>query len=294
MTGRIVPRPTVRGTIASPATFMSQPSLPPRSLSRAIALGLLIGLVFAVVLAAAVFFGTDIYIDAFRLGGSWSSLGLALVTVFGIAIGAPLLILAGGILGAYRLRTRRSRRFTYLWFPLSLLPIVALAGAAGIGVWVGGGRRLWEHLQQARHLQWAIANRSQDDIFDISFYMDPASRPLGYAWEHFTPAMPVELHTSESVMPGWPSERTVTVAWQRIVPCSPAVTAHCGGDGELLQAQVPVPRYGWRWNKAYVLVFLPHDRVGIDIVDRGHFDGRVSGALPAALVVKAMPKPQEP
>lgn len=265
----------------------------PRSLPRAIGLGLLIGLVFALLLAIAAFFGVSIYEDVHHQQGSWSSLGAALALLYGIAIGTPLLILAGGVLGGCWLRKRRRRRFTFLWFPLSLLPVAALAATLGFGLWHFGGRAAYERLQQARHLHWAIANRSPDDIFSISFFMDPTQAPDGYAWQHFTPDLPVELQPSETVTPGWSAKRTVLVSWQRVAPCGAAVVTHCGGDGELLQARVTLPHYGSRWNKAYVLVFLPHDRVGVEVVDSRDFDGRVNDTLPEAQVAKGVPAAQQ-
>lgn len=256
---------------------------------RACALGLLIGLGAGLLIASAVFFGSSLYANVTGIHG-WDALGLALMSLYGAALSIPLFVLAGGALGAFRLRHPRGWRFTYLWFPLALIPVVLLAGTVCVTLWATVGHKTWERLQEARHLQWAVANRSPDDIFGISLYSDPSQAPEGYAWQHFTADMPIVLQTSESIAPGWSAQRTLTVSWQRILPCTAADPTACHGNGDRLEAVVHLPRYAGSWNKAYVAVFLPHDRVGIVVIDRDGFTGTVQPPQ-EALVVQGVPKP---
>ena len=257
-----------------------------RPLARAMALGLFIGLACAFALAVLAFLGSALYVEAARLQGTWSALAAGLGAVYVAASGGIALPLAGLLLGGRWLRTRRRPRFTFLYFPLALLAAAALMIAAAWGAWAGGGRDAWDRMQTARRLQWAFANRSSNEIVHADFYLDPLRGPDGDAWEPLVPAAPATLHAGEAITPAWSPDRTVKVSWQRIVPCGPSSPPRCGGNGDLLEAQVRLPRYSGRWNKAYVLVFLPHDRVAIDVVDRRRFDGRANATPDAALAAQ--------
>lgn len=91
----------------------------------------------------------------------------------------------------------------------------------------------------------------------------------------------------------WSADRTIMVSWQRTVPCHYPNQSNCGGDGELLSADVHLPRYSGSWNKAFIVVFLPEDRVRIDVVDRRSFSGSVVIATNDEFVAQGHPKPQE-
>lgn len=264
----------------------ANPALQTRSLPGAMGLGLLIGLACALALAILAFLGSSLYVQTGRLQGTWSALGAGLGAAYLAVSGSVVLPLAGLLLGGRWLRMRRRRRFTFLYFPLALFPVAALIMAVAWGAWAGGGRDAWDRVQTARRLQWAFANRSSNAIVHADFYLDPLKSPDGDAWEPLTPAAPVVLHSGEAITPAWSAERTVIVSWQRILPCGSPDTLHCGGDGDLLEAHVRLPRYSGRWNKAYVVVFLPHDRVAIAVVDRRRFDGKVNAFPEEALAAQ--------
>jgi hypothetical protein len=266
-----------------------------RSALRAVILGICVGVALGLILTAAIYVLALLAVDLFDLRGSWAAVGLADIVVKVIVFGMPMLPLAGGLLGGFLLKKKRPARFTWGVFPLAILPLGALLGGLAAVLWVAVGQDAWKQMQDARQTQWAIVNDSRDDLFNIALYTDPTLGPGFYLGDHSpqtSVAAPVSLNTSNTMTPRWSADRTVVVSWQRIVTCHEPNQPHCGGNGDLLSANVHLPHYSGSWNKAFIIVFLPEDKVRIEIVDRRSFNGKVMIPANDVLVTQGIPRPQ--
>lgn len=266
-----------------------------RSALRAVILGVGVGVVLGLILTAAIYVLALLAVSLFDLRGSWAAVDLAGILVKVIVFGMPMLPLAGGLLGGFLLKEKRKARFTWCMFPLAILPLGALLGGLAAVLWVAVGQDAWKQMQNARQAQWAIVNESTNDLFNIALYTDPMLGPGFYVGDHppqASPAAQVSLSTSDTMTPRWSADRTIVASWQRIVTCYEPNQPHCGGNGDLLSANVHLPRYSGSWNKAFIIIFLPEDKVRIEVVDRRSFNGRVVIPANDVLVTQGIPRPQ--
>ncbi|QNK02166.1 hypothetical protein [Dyella telluris] len=262
-----------------------------RTSGRAVSHGALVGLGLGLVVTAVVF----VLAVLASSRGSQEGLGAVLMAGKAVTYGIALLPLVGAALGRFMLKKKRPWRYTWGVFPLVVLCVgVVVAGLAAM-LWSIFGQGAWEQMRTARREQWAIVNTSNNDVFNVSLYGDPEQKPDLYDGNHHAPATaataataatPASLQPSDAETPRWSPGQTVIVTWQRIVPCAGATATPCGGNGDLLTATARLPRYTGVQNKAFVAVFLPDDKLRIDIADSKNFDGRVGATADDALVAQ--------
>lgn len=256
-----------------------------RTSGRAVSHGALVGLGLGLVVTAVVF----VLAVLASSRGSQEGLGAVLMAAKAVTYGIALLPLVGAALGRFMLKKKRPWRYTWGVFPLVVLCVGVVVAGLAVLLWSIFGQGAWEQMHAARREQWAIVNTSGNDVFNVSLYGDPEQKPDLYDGGHHAPATPttrVSLQQSDAETPRWSPGQTVIVTWQRIVPCAGAGTAPCGGNSDLVTATAHLPRYTGVQNKAFVAVFLPDDKLRIDLADPQSFDGRVGATPDDALVAQ--------
>lgn len=255
--------------------WLSMNSSDQRSTRKAVALG-------AVMSAAwALFFFAAISVSGISEIPNWGGnhdrsliAGLAgLVFLFG----TPLYALAGGVLGRFLLREKRSLLFTYCAIPLTTI-LGSLAVAGGIFYIAITART---HIRDARQLDIAFVNYTSSEINGIDLYPDPQQRTVE-TMVSFPPyergATPVALYTLDKVLP-WTAKSTINITWTRYVPCPDnrriSPTSPCE-DLVMFKAEAHLPYYSGTWNKDLIVVFLPQDKVRMEVINRAHFDGKIN------------------
>jgi hypothetical protein len=250
-----------------------------RSTLKAVVPGAVISAVWALVLAVVIFMWVS---PDFRRGGNSSNVDDELLSVsFILFCGAPLYALVGGVLGHFQLRKKRSLLFTWC-----VIPLTAILGSLA----VGGSiyyivTTVRTRIEDARQLDVAFVNYASSEIDGIDLYTDPRQRP-GDTVRPGTDFQPyqngvteVSLYTIDRTLP-WTANATVHISWWREVPapCPHKTIKPPCVDSATFSAEAHLPHYSGTWNKNLVVIFLPQDKVRMEVIDRSHFGGKI--ALP--------------
>lgn len=266
-----------------------------RPLWKACLLGATIGIIESLILLAAAL-GLGLLTTK---GGSYAALGFAGIMDFLCIFGAPIFILLSTVFGTFLLRQKRSWLYSFLILPATVIPSAVVVCIVGIYIHHKlDDRRLAAEIQMINDVipHEMIVNYSQNPITNVrmlpfssgyptSSLVDLTEYPPLDRSKDATPEVE-EIHGA----PDWTPMTEVEVYWAR--PAHGGAFKHLQG-GQIgnsidLRAKVPVALFQGRKHKGFEIIFLPDDKVRVDVVDMDKFDGKVNMPADNTMAVKGV------
>jgi hypothetical protein len=219
------------------------------------------------------------------LGGYRGMDGLGVIAIFQGLL--PYIAVAGGICGWFALRKRKYSPGRAAW----LVPPIAIALVVIPAALMDGGERMFnDRFPELSDLRVAYVNYSGHWVRNIGIE--------GMSYERDDPRAPI-LRTlppgatatatpgiSIGRTPDWTSSSSLSVSWWRPAAPDTAADSAATAPALMMMARVAIPEYTSRLGKVLVVVFLPHDRVRVQVHTRLFSDNRITRPAEDELVAQ--------
>lgn len=244
-----------------------------RSRWKAAALGAAIGASITLIIAVTLLFS----LHAPAGGGFGGALGQALFLVTLLLGGVPLTGILGGIAGMVLLRQKRSLRYALWVIPLTAILLPALIIVAGIYAIDGIQHRMADY-RFDHSLRVAVVNYAAAPITEVNLALMKtayAGRIKEFQEQEFymddktVTTLDDRTWNIDIPLPAWKPSLALDVSWKRpthgdqFLHSSPGIVE----DSAELHAVVQVPHYDGTYGKVLMIVFLPNDRIRMEVVD---------------------------
>jgi hypothetical protein len=219
------------------------------------------------------------------LGGYRGMDGLVLVALFlGLL---QYIAVAGAICGWFALRKRKYSPRRAAW----LVPPIAIALVVIPATLIAEGERMFnKKFPELRDLRVAYVNYSSHWIRNIGIE--------GMSYERDNPRAPILRTLPEGATatatpgisigrtPDWSSSSSLSISWWRPAATDTAAGSAATAPALMMEARVAIPEYTSQFGKVLVVVFLPHDRVRVQVHTRLFSDNLITQPAEDELVAQ--------
>ncbi|SFS12139.1 Protein of unknown function [Dyella sp. OK004] len=244
-----------------------------RSRWKAAAFGAAIGALITLIIAVILLFS----LHSPASGGLGGALGQAIFLVMLLVGGVPLTGILGGIAGMVLLRKKRSLRYALWVIPLTAILLPALIIVVGFCA-IDGIQHSLADYRFDHSLRVAVVNYAPAPVTEVNLELMKtayAGRIKEFQEQVFYPnnqtvtTLDNNTWNIDIPLPPWKPSLALDVSWKRsthddqFLHSSPGIVEDSGE----LHAVVRVPRYEGTSGKVLMIVFLPNDRVRMEVVD---------------------------